>query len=98
MEVLDMRNLRRSARDLCVNRRAAMRRERNGGAVSERCRLEPARNPKATRRVGLENVHGARVQHRPEIPWVVAVLSRGNVLRDLLSYIRQLRQLIRGDG
>lgn len=68
----------RGATDVNVQCGRAVRRKRNVMRLTECRNLQKSSEPSASRRVGLQNIDRARLEHSPEIIQVVAVFTRGD--------------------
>src|SRR3569833_281557 len=75
-EVLEVDELARGSAGMRVQSGGAMRRQRQRAGAAQRIRLEKPGEAERTRRIGLEDVARAVLEHPPEVPPVIAVPAR----------------------
>src|SRR5689334_15295687 len=91
MKVFDMDGGWSSATDWSVNRRRRMSGQRNMESISERGGLEKAGIAQGARRIHLQDIHGAGLEHSPEIGDIVTILAGGDI-HSVGSVIPQKRE------
>ena len=78
VEVLEVLELRGGAQRVNVERRRGVSGQAQRARTAERTHAHQLGDPSAAGHVGLEHVHGARLEHPLEVREVVAVLARGD--------------------